>query len=77
MGIDVVVCVATNDAYVMSSWGEAQGATGKVRMLSDGAGALTKALGMDTQSGVLTRSKRYSAVIVVRSRGTLIATTTL
>ena len=60
MGVDVVACVATNDAYVMHAWGEQQKATGLVRMLSDSAGELTKALGQDKPSGVLTRSNRYS-----------------
>ena len=48
----------------MHAWGEAAGAIGKVRMLSDADGALTKALGQEMASGVLTRSKRYSAIIV-------------
>ena len=39
-----------------------QGAIGRVRMLSDSAGALTKALGQEKPSGVLTRSSRYSMV---------------
>ena len=32
-GVDVIVCTATNDSYVMAAWGEQQGATGKVRMV--------------------------------------------
>ena len=48
----------------MHAWGEAQGATGKVRMLSDADGALTKALGQEKASGALMRSQRYSAIIV-------------
>ena len=52
--------MAGTDAYVMHAWGEQQGANGRVRMLSDGTGALTKALGQEKPSGVLTRSARYS-----------------
>ena len=48
----------------MHAWGEAQGANGKVRMLADADGVLTKALGQEMASGVLTRSKRYSMIVV-------------
>lgn len=41
-GIDVIACVAVNDAFVMSAWGESSGATGKVRMLADTTGEFTK-----------------------------------
>ena len=64
LGVDLVCCVATNDAWVMHAWGEQAGAVGKVRMLADADGALTKALGQEKVSGVLTRSKRYSMVVV-------------
>nr|AEA92625.1 peroxiredoxin type II [Dunaliella viridis] len=62
-GADIVACLATNDPFVMSAWGEAQGATGKVRMLSDMNAEATKAfdLGMDAMG--LTRAQRYSMVI--------------
>lgn len=51
-------------SWVMHAWGESQGAGGKVRMLSDADGSLTKALGQEMSSGVLTRSKRYSMIVV-------------
>ena len=64
-GVEVVACVATNDEWTMAAWGEAQGATGKVRMLSDASGALTNALGMAMSPGpMVTRSKRYAMIIV-------------
>ncbi len=65
-GIDGIVCVAVNDAFVMQAWGEAQGAGGKVRMLADPAAAFTKAVGLDVDAtGALggVRSKRYAMVI--------------
>jgi len=40
-GLDVIACLATNDAWTMQAWGEQQGATGKVRMLSDVSGDLS------------------------------------
>ena len=41
-GVDVIVCVSVNDAFVMDAWGKSQGATGKIRMLADTAGEFTK-----------------------------------
>jgi 2-Cys peroxiredoxin 5 len=64
-GIDSIHCVSVNDAFVMTAWGEAHGATGKVRMLADPSAAFTKSLGLEVDAAVLggLRSKRYSMVI--------------
>ena len=43
-GIDVVACIAVNDAFVMAAWGENQNAAGKIRMLADTTGEFTKVL---------------------------------
>lgn len=34
-GVDLIVCTATNDPYVMQAWGAQNGCEGKVVMLSD------------------------------------------
>lgn len=64
-GVDVVACVAVNDAFVMNAWGEAQGAAGKVRMLADAGAEFTRAVGLQVEAKGLggTRSKRYSMVV--------------
>ncbi|MBU6159824.1 MAG: peroxiredoxin [Myxococcales bacterium] len=64
-GVDEIVCVSVNDAFVMQAWGDALGATGKVRMLADPAAAFTRALGLEVEAAGLggTRSKRYSMII--------------
>jgi len=62
-GCEVIVCTATNDAYVMYAWGKDQGATGKVLMLSDKDAELAKALGVSKDGGAIVRSGRYSAVV--------------
>ena len=65
-GVDEIVCVAVNDPFVMSTWGEAHGASGKVLMMCDNTAALTTALGMEldlSDIGLGTRSKRYSMVV--------------
>ena len=43
-GVEVVVCVSVNDAFVMDAWGKSQGAPGKIRMLADTTGEFTKVL---------------------------------
>jgi peroxiredoxin len=65
-GVDRVACVSVNDAFVMDAWGKAQGADGKVDMLADGNGDLTRALGLEmdaTGYGMGKRSKRYAMVV--------------
>merc|ERR1719153_1334186 len=65
-GVDEIVCVAVNDPFVMEAWGKDQGAEGKVRMLADTCGDLTKALELELDlSAVLgnVRSKRFSMVV--------------
>jgi peroxiredoxin (alkyl hydroperoxide reductase subunit C) len=64
-GVDSVVCVAVNDAFVMGAWGKDQGTGDKVVMLADGSAALTKALGLEldlTARGLGVRSQRYALV---------------
>ena len=61
-GVDEIVCLSVNDAFVMGAWGKQQGADGKVTMLGDGNGDFTKALGLDFDGsgfGMGTRSLRY------------------
>ncbi len=65
-GIDEIACVAVNDAFVMGAWSKDQKAEGKVRMLADGSGDFTRALGLDldlSKGGLGIRSKRYSMLV--------------
>lgn len=64
-GVDNIICVAVNDAFVMGAWGKEQGTGDKVIMLADGSAALTKALGLEldlTARGLGIRSQRYALV---------------
>ena len=63
-GVDLIACVAVNDAFVMKAWGEAQNAS-ELMMLADGDASFTKALGleMDTAGFGGIRSQRYAMVI--------------
>ncbi|ELT95870.1 hypothetical protein CAPTEDRAFT_21371 [Capitella teleta] len=65
-GIEVIACIAVNDPFVVTAWGNAAGATGKIRMLSDPRAEFTKAIGMDFDARPLlgtVRSKRYSMLV--------------
>lgn len=65
-GVDEIVCLSVNDAFVMDAWGKQQGAGNDVTMLGDGNGDFTKALGLDFDGsgfGMGTRSLRYSMLV--------------
>lgn len=64
-GVDKVVCVSVNDAFVMGAWAADQGAD-DITMLADGNGSFTEAMGlvMDGSGfGLGSRSRRYAAII--------------
>ena len=63
-GVDSIVCVAVNDAFVMDAWGKAGNAE-DLTMVADGNGELAKALGVEMDGsgfGLGTRSMRYSLI---------------
>lgn len=63
-GVDVV-CLSVNDAFVMQAWGEQQQVPAGLRMLADGNGKFTRALGLELDAsgfGMGTRSKRYALI---------------
>lgn len=65
-GVDKIVCMSVNDAFVMNAWAKDQNAGEKVVMLADGNGEFANALGlvMDGKGfGMGERSQRFSAVI--------------
>ena len=65
-GVDDIICMSVNDAFVMKAWGEERGAGDKVRMIADGNGDLTKALGLDFDGsgiGFGLRSQRFAAIV--------------
>ncbi|MDZ3991703.1 peroxiredoxin [Pseudomonas sp. Teo4] len=71
-GVDEILCVAVNDAFVMNAWGKTFPVQGEVGMISDGNCALTDALGLAQDSsarGMGRRSQRYALLadnLVVR-----------
>ena len=65
-GVDEVVCLSVNDPFVMGAWGKDQNAGGKVRMLADGNGEFTRAVGLEMDGsgfGLGKRSQRYAMIV--------------
>jgi len=63
-GVDAIICLSVNDAFVMNAWGTAQNAE-NIMMLADGDGSYTKALGLSMETAGFggLRSQRYAMVI--------------
>lgn len=64
-GVDSIVCLSVNDAFVMGAWGEAHNAE-QIIMLADGNAELTQALGLvldGSSFGMGMRSQRYSMLV--------------
>jgi peroxiredoxin len=65
-GVDTVVCLSVNDAWVMNAWGESKGATAKVMMVGDGGLEFTRWAGLEvdlSSKGYGPRCKRFSALV--------------
>lgn len=65
-GADEIWCMAVNDAFVMASWGQANDAEGKVRMMADGSADYARALGLDRDmsgGGMGVRCYRFAMIV--------------
>ena len=64
-GIDTVVCMAVNDAFVLNAWAKTQDINPEIVMLADGSAQFTQALGLEldlTTRGLGVRSQRFALV---------------
>jgi len=64
-GVDAIICISVNDAFVMYQWGLSQGAK-NVFLLPDGNGEFTRKMGMlvdKNNLGFGQRSWRYSMYV--------------
>ena len=64
-GVDSIVCISVNDAFVMDSWGQDKNAD-EIVMAGDGNGEFTAAIGLEMDGsgfGLGTRSQRYAMVV--------------
>ncbi|KIC14271.1 peroxiredoxin [Leisingera sp. ANG-Vp] len=66
-GVDEIICLAGNDPFVMSIWGDNTGATeAGITMLSDADCGFTDAIGMRFDApevGLIARSLRYAMLV--------------
>ncbi len=65
-GVDEIICLSVNDAFVMYQWGKSQNAK-NVFLLPDGTGEFTRKMGMlvdKSNLGFGMRSWRYSMLVV-------------
>ncbi|MFT5578865.1 MAG: peroxiredoxin [Paraglaciecola psychrophila] len=64
-GVDSIICLSVNDAFVMDAWGKAQNAE-ELIMAADGSGTYTNALGLELDAsafGMGKRSQRYAMIV--------------
>ena len=64
-GVDSIVCVSVNDAFVMHAWGQDKNAEALL-MAADGNGDFAKAMGLEmdgTGFGMGKRSQRYAMLV--------------
>lgn len=63
-GIDAIICLSVNDAFVMEAWGKSQNAE-QLMMLADGDASFTQLLGLEKATGAFggLRSQRYAMIV--------------
>ncbi len=65
-GIDSIICLSVNDAFVMGAWGKNLNVRDAIIMAADGSAELTKAMGLDldlTTRGMGVRCDRFSMIV--------------
>jgi peroxiredoxin len=63
-GVDAIICISVNDAFVMDAWGKSQNAD-QIMMLADGNGVFAQLIGLDMDTDAFggIRSIRYSMIV--------------
>tara|TARA_R110000868_G_scaffold400729_1_gene675421 strand:+ start:439 stop:918 length:480 start_codon:yes stop_codon:yes gene_type:complete len=63
-GVDAIICISVNDAFVMDAWGKSQNAD-EIMMVADGNGTFSKSIGLDMDTDAFggIRSIRYSMIV--------------
>jgi len=63
-GVDAIICISVNDAFVMDAWGKSQNAD-EIMMVADGNGTFAQLIGLDMDTDAFggIRSIRYSMIV--------------
>lgn len=64
-GVDEILCLSVNDAFVMDAWGKDRSVGDAVTLVADGSADFTRAVGLEmdgTKFGMGLRSQRYALV---------------
>jgi len=65
-GVDRIICLSVNDAFVMEAWGKQHNVDDRVMMIADGSAHFTRATGLEVDldaAGMGIRSQRYAMVV--------------
>jgi glutaredoxin/glutathione-dependent peroxiredoxin len=65
-GVDAIVCVSVNDAFVLGAWEKQLDANGVIVFFADGNADFTRAIGLELDGsgiGLGPRSQRYAMVV--------------
>ena len=65
-GVDRIVCLSVNDAFVIGAWGKAQNAGDAVTLVADGNAQFSDAVGLAFDGsgfGMGRRSQRYAMIV--------------
>ncbi len=65
-GVDSIICMSVNDAFVMEAWGKAHHAGDAVMMAADGNATFTRAIGLEFDAsdfGMGVRAQRFALIV--------------
>ena len=65
-GVDRIICLSVNDAFVMQAWGEQHNVDDRVMMIADGSAHFSRAVGLELDLdavGMGIRSQRYAMIV--------------
>lgn len=64
-GVDRIACMAVNDPHVMKAWGDSQNVDGKIDMLADPLGNLSRELGILVHMGPVMGDRATRCALII------------
>ena len=68
-GVDLILCISTDNFFVQAAWGIANNCAGKITMIADVSGDLCRALKLDLNLAVLRHGASYARFSAVLKNG--------